>query len=271
MEQNRILSGVSLLLFAFTCTQAQSNDSTSVPLTKLFYHIDKHVAGSFTYNNGLNHILAAALSFGIVKSGLDWKVNRAAYNDRSIAHAGLPAVEVGGTAPVLIPIGLLIYGKVENNNDLQNAALALGQAAVISVVLSSAYKAITGRRPPGILHGEGGDSKNYSGDFKFGFLNRGVYNGWPSSHTMNAFALAATLSELYPNATALKTAAFAYASLVGLGVSVNIHWFSDAVAGALIGYSIGKVVGADFRNETKTEPPVGFHLTPSGVSFTYSF
>ncbi len=251
--------------------QAQTKDSTSVPLTKLFYHIDKHFVGSFTYNDGLNHILAAGLSFGIVKSGIDWKVNRLAYNNRSVANAGLPSVTVGGTAPIIVPIGLLIYGKVEHDGDIQNTALALGQAAIISVVMSSAYKAFTGRRPPGILHGGSGDNNDYSGDFKFGFLNRGVYNGWPSSHTMNAFAMAATLSELYPNAAALKTIAYTYASFVGLGVSVNIHWFSDAVAGALIGYSIGKVVGADFGKQTQTEQSLGFYFTPSGINFTYSF
>ncbi len=253
---------------AYICTQAQTKDSTSVPLTKIFYHIDKHFVGSFTHNDGLNHILAAGLSFGIVKSGIDWKVNRLAFNNKSVANAGLPSVTVGGTAPIIVPLGLLIYGKAENNAELQNTALALGQAAIISVVMSSAYKAFTGRRPPGILHG-GGGSNDYSGDFKFGFLNRGVYNGWPSSHTMNAFAMAATLSELYPNATTLKTVAYTYASLVGLGVSVNIHWFSDAVAGALIGYSIGKVVGADFREERETKQSLSFYFTPSGIGISY--
>lgn len=273
MKQNCVvlLLSLSFLFSILTSTRAQSKDSTSVPITKLFYHIDKHFVGSFTYNDGLNHILAAGLSFGIIKSGLDWKVNRAAYNNKSIANAGFPSVTAGGFVPIALPLGLLAYGKIEKNGDIQNTALALGQAAIISVVMSSAYKAITGRRPPGILHGGSGDSNDYSGDFKFGFMNRGVYNGWPSSHTMNAFAMAATLSELYPNETTLKTVAFTYASLIGLGVSVNIHWFSDAVAGAFIGYSIGKVVGADFAEKASPTQPIGIQLTPAGISITYNF
>jgi membrane-associated phospholipid phosphatase len=120
----------------------------------------------------------------------------------------------------------------------------LGQAALISVGIASGYKAVTGRRPPDDYYAGG---KDFSNDFKFGFLRRGAYDGWPSSHTANAFAMATTLTELYPENTFLKIASLTYASLIGLGVSTNIHWFSDAVAGALIGYGVGKTVGSDFN------------------------
>jgi hypothetical protein len=40
--------------------------------------------------------------------------------------------------------------------------------------------------------------------------------------------------------------AVAYSLCVGLGVSVTIHWFSDFVAGAIIGSVIGVVVGRAF-------------------------
>jgi hypothetical protein len=48
--------------------------------------------------------------------------------------------------------------------------------------------------------------------------------------------------------TAILICSFTYAFLIGLGVSTNIHWFSDAVASAFIGYAIGKTVGTGFRN-----------------------
>ena len=38
-----------------------------------------------------------------------------------------------------------------------------------------------------------------------------------------------------------------YAFYVGLGVSVTIHWFSEFVAGAIIGSVIGAVVGRGFK------------------------
>ena len=38
----------------------------------------------------------------------------------------------------------------------------------------------------------------------------------------------------------------AYALNIGLGVSMTIHWFSDFLAGAIIGTAIGTVVGKSF-------------------------
>ena len=40
--------------------------------------------------------------------------------------------------------------------------------------------------------------------------------------------------------------AIAYAFYIGIGVSMNIHWFSDFVAGVIIGTVIGVVVGKSF-------------------------
>lgn len=41
-----------------------------------------------------------------------------------------------------------------------------------------------------------------------------------------------------------KVWAIAYAVYIGLGVSVTVHWLSDAVTGALIGYMIGDFVAS---------------------------
>jgi membrane-associated phospholipid phosphatase len=54
----------------------------------------------------------------------------------------------------------------------------------------------------------------------------------------------------------------------------NIHWFSDAVAGALIGYPIGSVVGSSYRNLLKSKSKQNswnFNIVPSGILFSYNF
>lgn len=82
------------------------------------------------------------------------------------------------------------------------------------------------------------------------------------------------LMELYPQNIAIKIGGLTYASLIGLGVSTNIHWLSDAVAGAFIGYAIGSTVGVGYRNllnHTQEEQSYGFYITPAGVSFIYQF
>ena len=86
-----------------------------------------------------------------------------------------------------------------------------------------------------------------SREFHFGFLERGVFWGWPSSHTAVAFAMTAVLWILFPKRPLIWFFAIAYAFYVGIGVSVTIHWFSDFVAGAIIGSVIGITVARTYE------------------------
>jgi membrane-associated phospholipid phosphatase len=92
-------------------------------------------------------------------------------------------------------------------------------------------------------HGVGADLSHL---FQFGFLRGGVFWGWPSSHTTIAFAMAATIFRLFPKQRWLGCVAITYAFYIGIGVSMTIHWFSDFLAGAIIGTVIGAVVGKSF-------------------------
>jgi hypothetical protein len=58
--------------------------------------------------------------------------------------------------------------------------------------------------------------------------------------------MAVTVFRLYPNQKWLGRLAIGYAFYIGLGVSMTIHWFSDFVAGALIGTVVGIVVATSF-------------------------
>jgi membrane-associated phospholipid phosphatase len=53
---------------------------------------------------------------------------------------------------------------------------------------------------------------------------------------------------LYPKRLAIRYIAILYALYIGFGVSINIHWFSDFIAGSIIGSVIGIVVGASYRD-----------------------
>ena len=124
-------------------------------------------------------------------------------------------------------------------------AWAIIQAEVIAGIIAAGYKALTGRAHP--THGVGVDLTHV---FKFGLLRGGVFWGWPSSHTTIAFAMAVTVFRLFPKQRWFGVLAVSYAFYVGLGVSMTIHWFSDFVAGALIGTVVGNVVGTRFsRND----------------------
>ena len=54
---------------------------------------------------------------------------------------------------------------------------------------------------------------------------------------------------MYPKNKLVKIVALAYALYIGLGVSVSIHWFSDFVAGAILGTLIGVIVGKQYLNK----------------------
>jgi membrane-associated phospholipid phosphatase len=223
-----------------------------VPFSRLFYNFGWNTLHSFTFNYGQNFLVAGLGTYLMVDTGIDWKWNRMAYNNPAVPYAGMPAGLVGAVLPIGLPLGLYFYGRNRGNEDLQIAGLAMGQAAILGLGISSTIKAFTGRRPPGILD-QDPDLNDYSGDWAFGFMNRGVFDGWPSSHTAVAFAMAAALTELYPDSIGLKIGAYSYAVFIGAGMSLMAHWASDSVAGALIGYAIGKSVGAGFRQLSHSE------------------
>jgi membrane-associated phospholipid phosphatase len=121
---------------------------------------------------------------------------------------------------------------------------AIGQAALLGYLVSIAYKTFTGRVHP--AHNVGEDISHV---FRFGFLRGGVFWGWPSSHTTVAFAMALAVFTLFPKQRWLGIVAILYAFYVGIAVSMTIHWFSDFVAGAIIGSVVGFVVGKSFVRE----------------------
>jgi membrane-associated phospholipid phosphatase len=267
---------IGILLFLFILFPVSSfagennGDSTLIPITTVFYRMDRNMFGSFSYNYGLNYIIGAVASYGLVAGGTDWSWHRNAVDHPWIPNTGRIAVETGPLVSVIAPLGLYFYGRSQKDMQLQITGLALGQAAIDAAVITSVLKAFTGRVGPQ----NKSEQNDYSNGFRFGFLRGGIYQGWPSSHTAAAFAMATTLIGLYPDNTAIKIGGLTYATFIGIGVSTNIHWLSDVVAGGLIGYAIGAMVGNDFRNllnHNEEEKPYGLHITPTGLMFTYNF
>jgi len=209
---------------------------------KVFYRIHHHVVDSLTYNYGANYIVAAIVTYVIVRSGFDVLWFQFSVHHPWIFSAGFVSVIVGFLAPVLVPVALYVYGLFRKNFLSQLTALAVAQAAALGLFISSFIKVFTGRIPPGAF-----TNNTLFGGFQFGILRGGIFYGWPSSHTTIAFAMATAIVALYPHNRAVKICAFTYAFLIGLGVSVDIHWFSDFIAGALIGCAIGFAVGKGFK------------------------
>jgi membrane-associated phospholipid phosphatase len=219
-------------------------------LKGVFYKIFKNIAECYTGRNLWWQFLAFFLTYVLVISGFDWHWFLAT-RATTLQIFMFPAVVLGLFVSVFLPVVIYLLGVLQKNFSLRNTAYALAQAGLLGLGISSAYKVFTGRVGP---HGFGFSNNalvDISHQFQFGLYRGGAFQGWPSSHTAVAFAIALTLYTLYPNNKFIKYSSLIYAFYVGIGVSTNIHWFSDFVAGAILGAIIGITVGKSFLGRNK--------------------
>lgn len=229
-------------------------ENNALNIMKYFFRgVIRNVVEIFSGRNLGWHLLAIALTFVIVMSGFDWKFFVFA---SSVSWRGyfFPALGLGGILPILLPLALILIGLIVKKRKALMMGMAIAQAAFLGVVISSFYKAFTGRiQPPGHSHTSFVEISNLvdsSHQFLFGFLRHGVFWGWPSSHTTIAFAMSMTAWMLFPKNKAIRFIVLAYAIFVGIGTVVtSIHWFSEFVAGAIFGTLIGIVVGKSYLNK----------------------
>jgi membrane-associated phospholipid phosphatase len=247
------------LLFCFLCTNAfgreQTNETESgiVPLSMVFHNIGWNALHSVTYNYGINFIGAGLGTWAFIGSGLDWKWNRLAYNNEWMPMTGGNANYIGYAVPILTPLTLYLTGLSIKNEKLQITGMALTQSLMLTLLIQTPLRIVTGRTWPGIVDGwdsvlskRSDRADDYSGEFNW--FNLDATGGWPSGHTANAFSAAATIAQIYHDNIPLKVAVYTYASLLGLCMSVYDHWASDVMAGVLIGFAVGTTVGKSYRD-----------------------
>jgi membrane-associated phospholipid phosphatase len=222
--------------------QQESNMSYRV----FFRTIPENVGALFKGKNLLFHLLALVTTFIFVVSGFDWAYFKAVQQPalRVVLYS---SAMLGGLLPILSPPILLLIGTLQRNDRLKTTAWMLAQAALIGLFLSFFYKALTGRLQPDLTN----LTVDISRDFAFGILRRGVFWGWPSSHTTVAFSVGVAIFTLYRKQKYIAYSALVYAIYIGFGVSIGIHWFSEFSAGAIFGSIVGAVVGKSFLKQLK--------------------
>lgn len=197
---------------------------------------------SYRKRRWLWHLIAALLTYLLVASGFDWWFYVQTRN-----QALMPLIYFAGISgfyvPVLVPIGLYIYGRAHSRDDSIQAAASAAQAVIISWIVVALYKTFTGRLQPEFFYVA--SSPDISHTFQFGFFRNGIFWGWPSSHTAVITALTASLLPFLSRSQRLLLVV--YACSVAFGAGVGFHWFSDVLAGAIIGIVIGTAVAAQRR------------------------
>jgi membrane-associated phospholipid phosphatase len=219
-----------------------------------FYDFFKNIGRIFFGRNLAWHFLAIVLTCVLVSAGFDWRYFQMTRNS-VLQVIFWPAVVLGGFVPLFGIFTFFLISLVAKKKRLVAVAYALGQAAILGLLLSDFYKFFTGRPGPPEIFAWTTNIPDISHVFRFGILRGGVFWGWPSSHAAVAASMAAAIWALFPENKKLKFVAAAYALYIGLGVSMTIHWFSDFVAGLIFGAVVGTVVGKAFLKKMKYGDP----------------
>ncbi|MGE3974954.1 MAG: phosphatase PAP2 family protein [Bdellovibrionales bacterium] len=230
-----------LLSFIF-CASPVFADENSEP--KLFDGLWENVGDSFSGYNVFYHVAGVVSTAALIDSGVDAHVYdtfRHTSND-----AAWPGAILGSGLGALTA-GLWLYSS--DDRESLGAAFVIAQASLITVSYVSVLKAVTGRAHP--TNTSHMDSQEQSEQFKYGIVERGVGYGWPSGHVSHTVAVTSALAHYYPHKTWLRWLSVGLSSYMLYTVSAfhagQMHWFSDGVAGAFMGYSIGSTVGKNFR------------------------
>jgi membrane-associated phospholipid phosphatase len=222
---------------------------TSAQSLNLFGNLGNNVLDSFRGNNIYLHLSAVAATTLLVTGGIDYDVEHYFNQHPEYGSWAHPVVFSGMYLPFVAGGSLFAYSKINNDKQTLGASFAVLQASLIEFLYNSTLKAITGRPHPDWRNVS--DMDSLSKTFRFGFLRGGMFWGWPSGHTAATMAVVSALTNYYPDKTWLKIAGYGLVGYTMFGVCATnrggMHWFSDAVAGALMSYAVGSTVGKYYR------------------------
>jgi membrane-associated phospholipid phosphatase len=141
------------------------------------------------------------------------------FGDRDDAVAGFVGDNMGPAELGLISLGVFVGGRFSEAPRFRAMSYDLFEATIVNLGYTGALKVSINRERP-----DGSDEDSF-----------------PSGHTSNAFMLASVTSAHY----GMRVGIPAYVAASAVGVSrlrSDVHWFSDVVAGATLGYIVGRTV-----------------------------
>jgi membrane-associated phospholipid phosphatase len=183
-------------------------------LRRFFPNLGRAAIGVFNRDN-----LAPALigtTAALIGTGFDEQVRDAMAGEGDDLTSTLSTL-FGGIEGVAIVGSVLAAGRFARGQRFRDATYDVAVAAGVTVTYTFALKYAVGRERPN-------EENNQS---------------FPSGHTSNAFAMAAALDGHYGKKVTIP--AYTLAALVGWArLRDNVHWLSDVLAGATLGYIVGR-------------------------------
>ena len=247
---------------------ATSTDTTELKLSPLDHLGHNMLLSAFGWPLGF-HMLGGALTYKFSMENNDLMVARFAARQDQLVYgiAFTPGMMMGTFFPILVP-GYMYF--ISDNRALNNTGAVAVQATAVAFLYNNILKAISAREHPDAELNSGERSR----DFKWGFFRRGVFYGWPSGHSMTNAAMAMSIASYNRDKPLVVAGCALYAGYIAtsmvLGAKGEAHWFSDAVAGTLMGASIGWYIGSVFYKEKSGEKqtPPKFTIAPLFYSDT---
>jgi membrane-associated phospholipid phosphatase len=156
-----------------------------------------------------------------------------------------------GSAYSLIPIsaGFYFIGTGIHDDRLRETGLLCFETLLDTTIVAEAVKIVTDRARP--LEGNG------KGDFEASPNGRWS-SGFPSGHSINAWALASIVAHQYPHPRIIPILVYAGAATVVVArVGARKHFPGDVMAGSAMGWFIGDYVyGRRHNDALDHKPPV---------------
>jgi hypothetical protein len=122
-----------------------------------------------------------------------------------------------------------VVGRKTNNSRARETGILSAQAAIDSLMVSSALKVASQRARP--------DAARERSEFFDGGTS------FPSGHSIQAWSVATVIANEYRDNRKVQIAAYGIASTVSVArFTGGKHYISDVVVGSLLGYSIGRYV-----------------------------
>lgn len=191
----------------------------------------------------------SALTWACAESGLDASVNAWARQTPRLLSLfwSAPPMLLGLVAPGVVPMILFMRRGVADV-----AARQVALSVVLALAVNLVLKALTGRTSPEaelplelLLRSQ---------DFAFGWLEGGVWEGWPSGHAMTNGALGGALyrfeREPWVRRLGVLWAGWVLLAVV-LGIQGEVHWLSDGLAGVMLGVGTVCRVGAERQEQAE--------------------
>ena len=235
-----------------TLWQVMGNDITiSLKDAGAYATFPLHMSGGeWFYAAG---ILDALVVMSTTDAVIKEKVSTNTRNDYNHNFWDIPTAYGEPIAAGILGSGIYFTGLFTHNNSIRVTGRMLLEALALAGAMDVSSKFLTGRDRPFF--------RNDQYWFKV-FQTKGEHVSFPSGHTTTAFTVSTVLAERIDNNYA-RIGFYGLAVLTACArVRNNVHWFSDVVAGSLLGFGTGYFIVHREDNRGKNKGG-GFSIFPS--------